>query len=415
MQGGGIVNGSRIIAAMRGALIIIILALAGTAIGLIAAPRLDPVCVAQTIKHAAQGDRDDWNCLAYAAARGDLRIARSMLSADVRNDSRTGAGATPLIIAAQHGRLAMVDFLLGHGASIDAHTADGATALHRSARYNHAAVVRHLVQAGAAVNARNRRGQTPLIVTSSQDWHGDSEIAHTLVRAGADITISDYHGTTALMAAARAGHTPVVGYLLSAGAQSGRTNKRGATALYMAVRGNHLAAARKLLTHGANPNTTLNSQSALALALSRNYAQMANLLHASGAAHYVAYAARDRLHEGRVLLKQGKPQRAVDAFSAAITLQPDNARGFYLRAVAYARQQKWRAARTDLLLSAKLAPKRTKTLLMLARAYLKTNKPRKAIDTIKQVLALAPDNRQARKLLENTLKQHPQPQRAAPS
>src|SRR5699024_5376614 len=155
-----------------------------------------------------------------------------------------------------------------------------------------------------------------------------------LIRAGADPTLADYRGNTPLMAAARAGHAAGLSYLLSlspvrAGIE--RHNDRRASALLLAVHGNHLLAARLLLSHGAHADTAGNGQTALQLALKHDHEQMANLLHASGASNYIRYASHHRLQEGRRKLNGGQPEAAINALSTVITLQPDNARAFYLR------------------------------------------------------------------------------------
>lgn len=390
---------------MRLVLFIVILALVGTLGGIIAAPRLDPVCVLQMVAHAATDDRPGWDCLSYAAARGDVRVAGGMLADGASIDDRTADGAAPLMLAAGHGQLRMVGFLLAHGARIDAPDARGQTALHRAAREGHAAVVRHLLGSGAALNIRDRHGRTPLLLAARQAWQDNSEIARILARAGAKVTLGTYRGVTPLMAAARAGHTPVVRYLIEQGAVLEHKSDRGATALFVAVEGNHLAAAQVLLSRGANADIQVDGQAALEVALQRGYAQMANLLHASGASHYIEYATHTRLQEGQRLLAHGQPAEAVDAFSAAIALQPGNPRAFFLRAEAYAKQQKWRSARADLLLAANLQPQHVPTLTMLAKVYTETGDYDGARDTLKQLLELAPDDPNAQVLMGQALEQ----------
>src|SRR5699024_5266631 len=301
------------------------------------------------------------------------------------------------------GQLATLKLLLGAGARLTAHDDSGATALHRAARFGHAAVARSLLRHNAAVNARDRLGRTPLRVAAGQAWHDDSEVAHILIRAGAESGLADYRGNTPLMAAARAGHTAVLSYLLTLNqvrSSIERHNDRGASALWLAVQGNHLLAARLLLSHGADADTAVNGQTALQLALKHDHKQMANLLHASGASNYVRYASHNHLQEGLRKLNAGQPQAAINAFSTVITLQPDNAHAFYLRAKAYAQLQKWRAARADLTLSSSLSPPRADTLLMLAQACLHTGDDQQAVATLKQLLRLAPDNNEARQLLQ---------------
>jgi len=74
------------IGSMRVVIGLIVLALVGGFAGIVCARRLDPVCAVQMLKHAAADDRAGWNCLSYAAARGDLRIAGDMKSRRVDGD-----------------------------------------------------------------------------------------------------------------------------------------------------------------------------------------------------------------------------------------------------------------------------------------------------------------------------------------
>jgi len=261
---------------------IVVLLLGAGIIGIIAAPRLDPVCLAQMGWYRLQHERPGWNCLSYAAARGDRRIMRRMLNAGMPVDERTAAGATPLMLAAQHGRLQSVKLLLAHGAVINAQDAYGASALAAAAHHNHAAVVRHLVHAGATVDLRDRIGRTPLRLAAGQAGHGNAEVAHILIHARADATAADYRGDTPLMAAARVGHVTMLAYLLQLGVPLVAHNDRGDSALLLAVQHDQLEAVRLLLEHAATGNHA-DKQKALQFALARGHARMAALLRTHGA------------------------------------------------------------------------------------------------------------------------------------
>lgn len=389
------------------------LILAGVLVAVSVAPRLDPLCVTQMALHAGQDDRAGWSCLHYAAARGDTRVAAHMIGDGADINSRTTRGETPLLLAAKHGALDMVGYLIRHGAELEARDgANGFTALHWAARRYHSAVLRRLLVAGARVDARNASGQTPLWQAASQNEHGNSEVAHILVRAGADITAAGNRGNTPLSTAARAGHTPVVTYLLDQGADPGQANARGATALYQAVAGNHVDTARVLLSRGADANIIADGRTPLQIALQQDHLQMANLLHAGGATGYVKYAARARLAQGRELLANGDTARAIDALSAAIALQPDDARAYYDRGRAFARQNALRAARADLAQAVLLEPEHEGALAALARVYVETGDYREAVAMLERLLDLTPKNAGALQMLGQSLSRLGEPLRA---
>jgi hypothetical protein len=64
---------------------------------------------------------------------------------------------------------------------------------------------------------------------------GDVEALEALLDAGADIDAKDDHGQTALMNAARDGHTPVVRLLVERGAGLNHTAKYNLSAIMLAV------------------------------------------------------------------------------------------------------------------------------------------------------------------------------------
>lgn len=261
--------------------VLLILSLLAAAVlgALIASPRVDAVCLAEKAVNFSSDEHRRWNCLHYAAARGDIDTIERILAEDGDIDARNGAGRTPLAEAAKRGRLAAVRTLLNHGAEIDVYdTQSGFTPLHLAAEGNHAAVVRRLLAAGASVNARNQWNQTPLWQASWQAWHENTEVAHTLVARGAAIDVADDKGHTPLHMAARAGHTSMAAFLMESGADPDTRDDKGLTPLHQAVIGGHADMVRLLLAHGANPDIRANDVSVLELARRERDATITRLL-----------------------------------------------------------------------------------------------------------------------------------------
>ena len=72
-----------------------------------------------------------------------------------------------------------------------------------------------------------------------------------LLGMGAEVDAEGPNGTTALMMAARGGHTEAVDLLLARGADANHRNQSGASALSWAERGGYGLIMRSLQQHGA--------------------------------------------------------------------------------------------------------------------------------------------------------------------
>jgi hypothetical protein len=219
--------------------------------------RLDPTCLNR--RGLNRGSP-----LIVAAWRGSLQFASSLLKAgadvDIRGDygenalhiavladqldlvdllitnprvsinspraktGTTGGGETALIIAAQKGLAKIVDRLLKAGAEANTLANSGLSALHWAALRNNLQVIDLLIAAPKInLNVRVRRsrsskfvvgGSSPLILAARK---GNAEAATALISAGADLTIMDDTGNTALHVAVEAGHVAVVEVLVNNG------------------------------------------------------------------------------------------------------------------------------------------------------------------------------------------------------
>lgn len=140
---------------------------------------------------------------------------------------------TPIFVATLHGHAAVLEALLAHGADVAHHgaltlsthnSAHSLSALHLAVLAadeparpgERAAALAALCSAGAAFNARDSLGRTPLMTSrreaSRAEVFGSGGPAFTraLLALGADVTLTDQHGRTALMYQAEAMHTAKV-------------------------------------------------------------------------------------------------------------------------------------------------------------------------------------------------------------
>ena len=275
---------------------------------------------------------DGMTALHWAAARGDVKQTKMLVSAGARLNAVTRNGHyTPLLLAAQAGRAGTVVALLDAGADAKATTTSGgATALHLAAAQGSVESIAALIAHGAVVDAREEAwGQTALMWASAYDR---VPVIALLTAKGADVKLVSKveniparevadRTSNALrnrrIAALKAAETPVAvpgaapvvaptagrsgggrdgagpANRDSAAAQGGRGqsygdligNKGGLSAIHFAVREGHAAAVLALLKAGADMNqlTQGDHSSPLLLATINGQFDLARLLLERGA------------------------------------------------------------------------------------------------------------------------------------
>ncbi len=145
---------------------------------------------------------------------------------------------------------------------------DGTTLMHMAARYDADRVVKMLVYRGGLIDVKNKYGKWPLEKSLGMDSIHDVEprkAAEVLIRSGADLTLSNGGGITALHLAARNGRPKLIELLISKGANVNAKQYNGDMPLHLAIReclqagrygteGRYFSAIRALLDHGARIN-----------------------------------------------------------------------------------------------------------------------------------------------------------------
>lgn len=149
--------------------------------------------------------------LISVAERGDLSALDALLKSGPSPDVRDSCEWTPLMKAAQNGHIEAVDLLLGAGAAVDSEDKGGYTSMMLAASNNHSGIVGRLLGKGASINHRERtRGWTALIWAAKQ---GHTETVEVLLRHGADRTLKDFDGRTAADWAQQAAHVKALALL----------------------------------------------------------------------------------------------------------------------------------------------------------------------------------------------------------
>lgn len=211
-------------------------------------------------------EADGTSALHWAVRSNDLVLAQALLRAGADAKAANRYGVTPLSLAVTNGSAAMVDTLLKAGAA-------GETILMTAARAGNPAVMRLLLaHSKADVNVRESAyGETALMWAAAENH---AEAAQLLIEHGADINARSQlltypkdrfglegvisvlpHGQwTPLMYAARQGSLGALRVLVKAGADLNVSDPDGTTALVFAIINSHYDAARLLVEAGANPN-----------------------------------------------------------------------------------------------------------------------------------------------------------------
>ncbi len=167
---------------------------------------------------------------------GDLGAIEQFLKQGMDPNIQTQDGNTDLIMAAREGHAGIVKLLLANGAKVYARNRLDENAAMLAAYQGHNEVIDLLVAWGAQMNP-NRKGWTPLTYAS---YGGKCEtVSRLLLAYAAPVDEPINTGMSALMLAAKEGHTACVKSLLSAGANPNVRAGPRRTALQLARKGGH--------------------------------------------------------------------------------------------------------------------------------------------------------------------------------
>ncbi len=149
-----------------------------------------------------------------------LLVAHPKIKVEVRNDKDENI----LMLAALKGHLGLVQKLVEMDADVNK---PGWTPLHYAASGGHVAVIAHLLEHSAYIDAESPNGTTPLMMAA---MYGSPEAVKALIQAGADPTLKNQLGLSALDFAVRGKRSNSI-ELMHAGLArwAARQNKSGAS------------------------------------------------------------------------------------------------------------------------------------------------------------------------------------------
>ena len=146
------------------------------------------------------------SALLFASMSGDIDSVSLLLSRGAKANPRPSpSGDSPISEAITFGRADVVHALIAAGAKTDLVERTGVNLLHWATITNRAEVIPELAKAGVNINAIDEAGFTPLMYAATIDF-GDTATLQALLAAGADKTIRNASGRTALQQARYVGH-----------------------------------------------------------------------------------------------------------------------------------------------------------------------------------------------------------------
>ena len=136
--------------------------------------------------------------LMLAVREPSLKVANLLAGwPKVKTEIRNDKDESVLMLAALKGYLPLVKKLVEHDADVNK---TGWTPLHYAASGGHVAVTEFLLESSAYIDAESPNGTTPLMMAA---MYGSPEAVKVLIQAGADLTVKNQMGLSALDFAVR--------------------------------------------------------------------------------------------------------------------------------------------------------------------------------------------------------------------
>ena len=203
-------------------------------------------------------DGVDYMPLMEAASFGVPDITHLLIAKGARVNARTKNGTDALSLAAENGHPDVIALLADHGADLNHLGSEGMTPLIWASLAGYLDAVKMLVQKGAKVNLQSEPYRMTALASASSpvDEKGRDHlgVVKYLLDHGANPSIPDKNGFTALMNASVYGRVEVMKDLVAAGADIHSVDGEGAKAFKDSLRENRFSSLKTLLDSGANPN-----------------------------------------------------------------------------------------------------------------------------------------------------------------
>lgn len=173
-----------------------------------------------------------YKSILQAIGRNDADDVRRHLKSGVKVNGQNKSGWAPIHYAAARGNVAIAKILIAAGANINLQTKSGRTPLHDAASRNYIELAMLLINKGADLTVKEKGGWTPLHFAAEKDR---IKIAKALIAKGAPINTLSIGGGTPLHEAAAAASPEMIKLLLKHGADPNIKAKNGKTAYDYAI------------------------------------------------------------------------------------------------------------------------------------------------------------------------------------
>lgn len=136
--------------------------------------------------------------LDIAVDRGDIQMAKLLLSEGAKPNIADDGNYTPLHSAIINRNLEMVELLLNYGASVELKDGLGTTALMLAVKFGEPEILKAILKKNPNLEAADNFGRTALFMaaTNFNDTPVEEDIIKTLVKAGADKSTKNEDGNT---------------------------------------------------------------------------------------------------------------------------------------------------------------------------------------------------------------------------
>lgn len=157
-------------------------------------------------------DDHDRTALLLAATYDHVAVAELLVAAGADPDALDDRHDTPWLVTGVTGSVAMLEALLPARPDLTLRNRYGGVSVIPASERGHVAYVRRVVETGIDVNHVNNLGWTALLeaVILGDGGRAHQEIVRILLDAGADPSIADGDGVTALQHAEQRGYREVV-------------------------------------------------------------------------------------------------------------------------------------------------------------------------------------------------------------
>ncbi|KAL4222780.1 hypothetical protein ACF0H5_018820 [Mactra antiquata] len=186
--------------------------------------------------------------LHFAVLRHKMACMLLLIAAGAKLDVKDTFGNSPCHYAADDGYCQFLDVLIRRGVNVDIQDITSKTPLMKAVRNNKTDAVLRLIRGNCNINITDRNSDMALHYAAR---NGCADIIDILIASHSQVDVQNYWGRTPLMEAVCYNHREAVARLIRANCDLNRREfKTGDTALHIAIKRNYTAVVELLLAAG---------------------------------------------------------------------------------------------------------------------------------------------------------------------